>query len=152
MSVIFPNPDIQDLKLTLHESGLLHPPQPDTPKSLYLSNIDQILNYTIPTAFFFKHNPNFQGIDVVNRLRIALHKVLLTYDFMAGRLKLDPDSDRLQILCNAAGVGFIVASSDLTLAQLGNLVHPNPAFQQLAPQTLDNVDHQDQPLFILQVL
>ena len=58
----------------------------------------------------------------------------------------------LDMDCNSAGAGFVVAFSDFSLHQIGNLVHPNLGFRHLAIQTLDNVDSDNQPLFILQVL
>ncbi|XP_051151322.1 acyltransferase GLAUCE-like [Andrographis paniculata] len=151
-AILSPNPAVPDLKLTVHESTLVSPPPPSHPKSLFLSNIDQILNYSVPTAYFFPSNPDFPPQVIAQRLRTALQRLLLTYDFMAGRLKLNQElQGRLEIDCNAAGVGFVVASSELSLADLGDVVRPNPAFQHLAPETLDNIKDGDQPLFTLQV-
>ncbi|EYU34266.1 hypothetical protein MIMGU_mgv1a023386mg, partial [Erythranthe guttata] len=123
-------------------------------KSIFLSNIDQILNYDIPTAHFFKANPDFPPETVAERLRTALEKVLVPYDFMAGRLKLNRELGRLEIDCNAAGAGFVVAKSDVSLDEIGgeNLVCPNLGYRQLAVQRLDSLPPDvDQPLCVFQV-
>ncbi|KAI3471432.1 hypothetical protein Pfo_030796 [Paulownia fortunei] len=152
MASVLPIPAMQDLKVTLHESILVFPSQETQKKSLFLSNIDQILNYNIPTAHFFTANPDFPPETVAKRLKVALEKVLVPYDFMAGRFKLNQQSDRLDIDCNAAGAGFVVASSEYSLDDLGDFVHPNLGFRQLAVQILDNLGpDNDQPLCTFQV-
>ncbi|GFQ04539.1 omega-hydroxypalmitate o-feruloyl transferase [Phtheirospermum japonicum] len=149
MATISPNPAIQDLKVTFQESTLVFPPNKTDQNTLFLSNIDQILNYNIPTASFFPANKDYPPQVASQRLKSALQKVLVPYDFMAGRLKLNDEMGRLGIHCNAAGAGFVVAASEFSLDEIGDLVCPNLGFRQLAIQTLPDVD--DQPLFILQI-
>ncbi|KAL0452924.1 UNVERIFIED_CONTAM: Anthranilate N-benzoyltransferase protein 1 [Sesamum latifolium] len=155
MAFILPIPPMQDLKITFQESILVSPSKQtdDHNKSIFLSNIDQILNYNIPTVHFFKANPDFPPQVVAKRLKMALQRVLqVPYDFMAGRFKLNQQSGRLEIDCNSAGAGFVVASSEYSLDDLGDFVYPNLGFRQLAPQTLDNLGPEaDQPLCLLQV-
>ncbi|KAG8371816.1 hypothetical protein BUALT_Bualt12G0002500 [Buddleja alternifolia] len=155
MATISPNPTLQDLKITFQESTLVFPSQqtPDQKKSIFLSNIDQILNYNVPTVYFFPANKDFPPEIVSKRLKMALEKVLVTYDFMAGRLQLNQESGRLEIDCNAAGTGFVVASSEFSLDEIGDLVCPNLGFRQLAVQSLDNLSsvNGNQPLCIIQV-
>ncbi|KAK6149253.1 hypothetical protein DH2020_016778 [Rehmannia glutinosa] len=149
---ISPNPAMQDLKVTFQESTLVFPPSKTEKKSLFLSNIDQILNYNVPTLSFFPANKDYPPEVVAERLKLALEKVLVPYDYMAGRLKLNEESGRLEIDCNAAGAGFVVAASEFSLDEMGDLVCPNPGFRQLAIQTLPDAAHDDHPpLFILQV-
>lgn len=151
MAIIPPDAAMQDLKLTFHESALIFPLQPTQKRSFYLSNIDRMLNYNIPTVYFFAANPDYPPPLAAKKLKLAAQRVLVPYDYMAGRLKLDDDTGRLVIDCNAAGAGFVVASSDFSLDQIGDLVCPNLGFRHLAVQTLDNIDKDQQPLFILQV-
>ncbi|KAL3828436.1 hypothetical protein ACJIZ3_017238 [Penstemon smallii] len=153
MTTLSPIPSMQDLKIKFQLSTLVFPSQETEKKSLFLPNIDQILNYSIPTAHFFLPNKDFPPEFVGKRLKIALEKVLVPYDFMAGRLKLNYKSGCLEIDCNGAGVGFVLASSEFRLADIGEcLVHPNLGFQQLAVQKLDCLSPQvDQPLCIFQV-
>ncbi|KAK4424636.1 Anthranilate N-benzoyltransferase protein 1 [Sesamum alatum] len=143
---------MQDLKLTLRQSTLVSPPKQAENKSFFLSNVDQILNFDVPTVHFFKANPDFPLETVAKRLKMALERVLVPYDFMAGRLKLNQQSGRLEIDCNSAGVGFVVASSECSLDELGDFVYPNLGFRQLAVQTLDNLGPDvEQPLCVIQV-
>ncbi|KAG8367976.1 hypothetical protein BUALT_Bualt16G0128600 [Buddleja alternifolia] len=153
MATLSPNPAMQDLKITFQESALVFPSQETERKTLFLSNIDQFLNFDIPTIRFFSSNPGFPPEIVAKRLKMALEKVLVPYDFVAGRLKWNSESSRLEIDCNAAGAGFVVASSELSLDEIGDLACPNLGFQQLAVQRLNNLgpNYDDQPMCTLQV-
>ncbi|KAL0399862.1 UNVERIFIED_CONTAM: Shikimate O-hydroxycinnamoyltransferase [Sesamum radiatum] len=152
MAFILPTPPVQDLKLKLQKSTLVSPAKQTENKAFFLSNIDQILNFNVSTVHFFKANSDFPPETVAKRLKMALERVLVPYDFLAGRFKLNPQSDRLEIDCNSAGVGFVVASSECSLDDLGDFVCPNLGFRQLAVQTLDNLRPEvDQPLCVFQV-
>lgn len=154
MAVLSPSPAFNDLNITFHESSLVFPSQETEKRSVFLSNIDQILNYNIPTAYFFKPNPDFPFENVAKRFKMALERVLVHYDFMAGRLKLNSKTGRLEMDVNGAGAGFVVASSELTLDEMGsNLVYPNLGYRQLAMQKLENLASEvEQPLCFFQVL
>ncbi|KAL8463778.1 hypothetical protein ACS0TY_033649 [Phlomoides rotata] len=154
MAVISSNPSFENLKITFHESTLVFTSQETEKRSFFLSNIDQMVNYNVPTFYFFFTNPGYPPEQVSKRLKLVVQRVLVPYDFMAGRLKLNEESGCLEINCNAAGAGFVVASSEFSLDEIGDLVCPNVGFQQLAVQTLqDNLgpNKDDHPLFILQV-
>ncbi|KAL7134094.1 hypothetical protein ABFS83_11G004300 [Erythranthe nasuta] len=151
MAIISPDHSMQDLKITYQESKLVFPSQQTQKKSLFLSNIDQFLNFNIQTAHFFKANPHFPPETAAKRLKMALEKVLVPYDFMAGRLNWNHHSCRLEIDCNAAGAGFVVASSEFSLDELGDLLRPNIGFRQLAVEKLRNLDDDKQPLCVFQV-
>ncbi|KAL0339520.1 UNVERIFIED_CONTAM: Anthranilate N-benzoyltransferase protein 1 [Sesamum radiatum] len=157
MAFVLPIPPMQHLNITFQQSILVSPSNQtdnhDPNKSIFLSNIDQILNYNIPTVHFFKANPDFPPEIVAERLKMALQRLLQApYDFMAGRFKLNQQSGRLEIDCNSAGAGFVVASSEYSLDDLGDFVYPNLGFRQLALQTLDNLGPEvDQPLCVFQV-
>lgn len=99
---------------------------------MFLSNIDQVLNFTVETIHFFVANPEFSPEVVAEKLRSAVERVLVPYDFLAGRLRLEEKEGRLEIDCNAAGVEFKVAESELKLDEIGELEYPNIAFRQLA--------------------
>ncbi|XP_011078800.1 shikimate O-hydroxycinnamoyltransferase-like [Sesamum indicum] len=152
MAALSPNPAMQDLKLTFQLSTLVFPAQQtDDHKTLFLSNIDQSLNFNVQILYFFSPNPDFPPDTVVTRLKLAVEKVLVPYDFMAGRLKWNHHSARLDLHCNAAGAGFMAASSTFSLDEIGDLVCPNPGFRQLVVQTLNNLEDEDQPLCVFQV-
>ncbi|KAA8538804.1 hypothetical protein F0562_025496 [Nyssa sinensis] len=145
-----PPPVIQDLKVTLEDTSLVFPAQETQRKSMFLSNIDQVLNFNVQTVHFFKAHPDFPPEIVTQKLKNALCELLVPYDFLAGRLKLN-QGGRLEIESNAAGAGFVVASTEFSLNDIGDLVYPNPAFRQLTVQSLDSLGPDDQPLCILQV-
>ncbi|XP_057781317.1 acyltransferase GLAUCE-like [Salvia miltiorrhiza] len=153
MTSLSPIPSFDDLKITFQEYSLVSPSHEKTqPKSIFLSNIDQILDYNIPTAHFFKRNPDFPPQIVAEKLKIALRRVLVPYDFMAGRLELNPQTGRLEIDCNGAGAGFVVASSEISLDEMGDcLIHPNLGYRKLAVEKLENLAHDDKPLCVFQI-
>ncbi|KAJ0092234.1 hypothetical protein Patl1_25097 [Pistacia atlantica] len=64
--------------------------------------------------------------DIVERVKESVAEVLLVpYYFMAGRLHMNLETSRLEILCNNAGVLFVTAKSKLMLKDLGDLSVPN---------------------------
>ncbi|KAH7685050.1 omega-hydroxypalmitate O-feruloyl transferase protein [Dioscorea alata] len=145
---------VNDLKVTILSSTKLYPLEKQERRSMFLSNIDQVLNFNVHTVHFFKKNTKFSIKNVVEKLKLALEKLLVAYDFLAGRLTFNNAEGRLEIDCNAEGVRFIVGSSELTLEDLGELDYPNPAFKQLAAEQAfdDCVEEKlDQPLCVFQV-
>ncbi|KAL8460736.1 hypothetical protein ACS0TY_032301 [Phlomoides rotata] len=148
--IISPNPDLQDLKITIQESGLVFPSQKTQKRTFFLSNIDFFLNFTVGAVHFFHSNPHFPPENVSPCLKTALQKVLVAYDFMAGRLAPNHRLSRYEIDCNSAGAGFVVASSHYSIQDMGDLASPNLGFRQLVPQSLNN-DAADQPLCVFQV-
>ncbi|KAG8366013.1 hypothetical protein BUALT_Bualt17G0032000 [Buddleja alternifolia] len=146
-------PTIQDLKVKLHHSTLLFPTQKTQKKCCFLSNVDQNFNFYVATLHFFSANPNFPPETVAKRLKTAVEKVLVPYDFAAGTVQRNHQSGCLEIDCDAAGAGFVVASSEVSLDEIGDLVYPHQGYNQLAIQNLDNWEPNNdrQPLCIFQV-
>ncbi|KAE8009806.1 hypothetical protein FH972_006219 [Carpinus fangiana] len=143
---------LQDLKVSIHDSSLVFPNKEAERKSIFLSNIDQVLNFDVETVHFFPRNKDYPAERVAEKLKKTLAKVLVPYDFLAGRLKLNPETGRLEIECNGGGVGFVLGSSKCALDEIGDLVYPNPAFSQLICKTLDFLKPaDDHPLAIFQV-
>ncbi|PWA47939.1 HXXXD-type acyl-transferase family protein [Artemisia annua] len=142
---------IQDLKVIIHDTFTILPPEKTEPRSMFLSNIDQVLNFNVETVHFFVANPDFPPQLVAEKLKMALTKALVPYDFLAGRLRLNPDSKRFEFDCNGAGARFVVGSSEFELSEIGDLVYPNPGFRQLVQKSYDNVAMHDKPLCIIQL-
>ncbi|XP_065875267.1 acyltransferase GLAUCE [Euphorbia lathyris] len=138
---------LQDLKITVKEKCLIFPPKV-TKKSMFLSNIDQVLNFNVETLHFFQSNQDFPPHLVSMKLKKTLEKLLEPYDFLAGRLKMNLETGRFEIDCNGAGAVFVSGFSECRLEELGDLVYPNPAFGQLI---INNSDKEDSPLCIIQV-
>lgn len=118
---------------------------------MFLSNIDQVLAFDVDTIHYFASNPDFPLELVAQTLEDALGRLLEPYDFLAGRLKLNPQEGRLEIHCNGAGVDFAVASSELSLEEIGDLVLPNPALRQLIERKCERLEMEDKPLVRFQV-
>ncbi|KAK8969973.1 Rosmarinate synthase [Platanthera guangdongensis] len=124
-------PLLDDLKLRILRSSTLYPSEPTKRRLMFLSNIDQVLNFSVDTVHFFAAGEPEFGFEAVEEiLRSAVERLLVAYDFLAGRLRVE--EGRLVIDCNRAGVGFAVAESGLRIDELGELEYPNPIFRQLA--------------------
>ncbi|CAF2157513.1 unnamed protein product [Brassica napus] len=81
-------------------------------------------------------------------LRKALVRAMDVYEFLAGRIRLNPSSGSLDVDCNGAGAGFVVAKSEYTLEELGDLVYPNPSCAKLVTSELQSLPKDDQPFFL----
>jgi omega-hydroxypalmitate O-feruloyl transferase len=144
-------PLLQDMKVTIHKTSMVIPSKQTEKKSLFLSNIDKVLNFDVKTVHFFEANQDFPPQIVTEKLKEALEDVLVDYEFLAGRIKMNSKTNRLEIDCNTEGVGFVVASSEYKLDQLGNLAYPNQAFVQFVHKTKDFLKIGDIPLCVVQV-
>ncbi|ONK72459.1 uncharacterized protein A4U43_C04F19660 [Asparagus officinalis] len=103
----------QDLNVTRLSTATLRPSEPTERRYMFLSNIDQVLNFSVETVHFFNANAEHPIESVIATLRSAVERVLVPYDFLAGRLRLDESKGRLEIDCNAAGVTFVVAKCNI---------------------------------------
>ncbi|KAK1295267.1 Omega-hydroxypalmitate O-feruloyl transferase [Acorus calamus] len=117
---------------------------------MFLSNIDQLFNLDVETVHFFSAIESFPPSAVCDAIKQALQQLLVPYDFLAGRLKQHPEKGRLEVDCNGAGAGFVIASSEMTLEEIRDLTYPNPAFKNLVPtRSLKGLE--DWPLMAIQV-
>lgn len=126
---------LSDKDLVKEEPVFLSSSSNPTPiETIYLSNIDQAVTFPVETVFFFEVSPDKtpSTLNISEMVKKAVEEVLLVpYYFMAGRLKLNDETKRLELLCNNAGVMFVSATSRLTLKDLGNLSLPNTTFNHL---------------------
>eukprot|EP01018_Ginkgo_biloba_P018311 Gb_35737 [translate_table: standard] len=127
----------------------LLPSKPTPAGTLFLSNIDLTVLFPVETIYFFQPTTNTD--DVVDRLRDSLSDVLVPYHFMAGRLQFNAQDGRLELNCNRMGGLFAGASSDLTLAELGDVSAPNPSFRNLIVKLDEMKELCDTPLLTMQV-
>ncbi|KAK1319126.1 Omega-hydroxypalmitate O-feruloyl transferase [Acorus calamus] len=141
----------KDLKITIKSSSLVHPPPLTLERrSMFLSNIDQLFNLDAETVHFFSAIESFPHIAVCDAIKQALQQLLIPYDFLAGRLRPDPVKGWIEVDCNGAGAGFVIASSEMTLEEIGDLTYPNPAFKNFVPtRSLKGLE--DWPLMAIQV-
>nr|KYP34759.1 Anthranilate N-benzoyltransferase protein 1 [Cajanus cajan] len=139
------------MKVTIHETSMVFPSKETHQKSLFLSNIDKVLNLDVETVHFFAANKDFSPQKVAEMFKNALEDSLVVYDFLGGRLKLNSKTNRLEIDCNAEGAGFVVASCEYKLSEIGDLVYPNPAFAKFVHKSKDFLKPGDQPLCVAQL-
>ncbi|KAG9447103.1 hypothetical protein H6P81_013231 [Aristolochia fimbriata] len=147
-------PPLKDLRVHHLATTTVVPSEPTEPRSMFLSNIDQVLNFDVQTVHFFVAREGYPPEAVAEKLEAAVGRLLVPYDFLAGRARVNPEDGRFEIDCNGAGVGFTRAASDLSLDEVGDLVYPNPAFRQLVvvqPEAVSLEYLEKRPLFRIQV-
>ncbi|XP_014517641.1 fatty alcohol:caffeoyl-CoA acyltransferase isoform X1 [Vigna radiata var. radiata] len=144
-------PLLEDLKVTIHNSSMIFPSKEIEKKSLFLSNIDKVLTFDVETVHFFGANKDFPPHVVTEMLKNALEDALVVYDFLSGRLKVHPETKRLEMDSTPEGAGFVVASSEYKLDQLGDLDYPNTAFAQLVHKNKNFLKEGDDPLCVTQI-
>lgn len=133
---------------------LVSPQNPNPVETIYLSNIDQQLAFPVETLFFFKENKdaNNKTLDIADTVKKAFsEKLLVPYYFLAGRINFNLLQQRLELVCNNAGILFVGASSDLRLDELGDLSAPNPSFRDLIFELEGFHSLADTPVFTAQV-
>lgn len=144
-------PAITHLPVKRFGPELVKPAGPTEAAPQYLSNIDQVLAFSVETVYFYAANLEKCSSNVARTLREALGKVLVAYPFLAGRLKLCEADKRLEVDCNRAGAQFEEAETELSIADLGDVTVPNPAFHSLVPQAWGAARITDVPLIMVQV-
>ncbi|KAK1319124.1 hypothetical protein QJS10_CPB04g01715 [Acorus calamus] len=140
----------KDLKITIKSTSLVHPPPLtlERRRYMFLSNIDQLFNFDMKTLHFFSAVESFPPSVICDVIEQALQQLLVPYDFLAGRLSPDPVKGRLVVDCNGVGAGFVIALSEMTLKEIGELTYPSPAFKDLVP-TRSVKGLEDWPLIVI---
>ncbi|CAN0920245.1 Acyltransferase GLAUCE [Linum grandiflorum] len=151
---------VDDLRVEIKDVCYVYPLEKTETSSMFMSNIDRVLNFNVRTIHFFAANQDFSPRVVTQMLKEALGKVLVPYNFLAGRMSTNSETGRLEFNCNGKGVGFIAAESGCSVDEIGDLTCHNPVFGQLITQTLHKQHHpsldntaeaDDYPLAIFQV-
>eukprot|EP01018_Ginkgo_biloba_P029219 Gb_07696 [translate_table: standard] len=142
---------VSDLQMKVEKPSIVYPAEATERRSLFLSNMDQVLIFTVESVNFFGMNPQKSFEDAVCTIKRALSRLLISYDFMAGRLKLNPEQGRFEIDCNGSGALFAEAYSELSITDLQDIAYPNPALKQLVLQEHETSTVEDTPLCSLQV-
>ncbi|KAL2654265.1 hypothetical protein R1flu_022393 [Riccia fluitans] len=146
------SPEHEQLKLEQVGGVEIIVPAGDTPNErLFLSNTDQVLVIPVETVYFYPANPARPADGLVQTLKDALAKVLVTYHIMAGRLAMNEEDQRLEIDCNRKGAEFTHYESALSLSDLGDVTMPNPAFRALVPTKFNATVVYELPLLAIQV-
>lgn len=128
-------------------------PTPTPPgQSLYLSNLDDVIGARVftPTVYFFASDDKR---PVMKTLRDALASVLVPYYPLSGRLR-ETNNGKLEVFFEQdQGALMVEAHSEMSLADLGDLKVPNPAWIPLIFRFPDEEPYKvlDMPLLIAQV-
>ncbi|CAI0416064.1 unnamed protein product [Linum tenue] len=104
------NPSVQ-----VREATVIKPAAPTPSHVLPLSALDSqlFLRFTVEYLFAFKPPPHHQNVDVADRIKSALSKILVPYYPLAGRVRPRPDGGPgLEVVCRAQGGLFVEAVSD----------------------------------------
>lgn len=128
------------------ESGMVVPGEQTPEGSIWLSNLDLLVIRAHTPVVYFYHPGGDSGFFSVQLLKAALAKALVPFYPLAGRLGFDSDG-RLEIKCTGEGVLFVVARSDSTLEELGELA-PSAEMNKLF---VPNVESDEPPLCMFQV-
>lgn len=143
--------------IELVEKVVIAPEKPTPHKRMFLSNIDlSLVVYQDSASFFDPPSTQMNFNEICNKLYNALGKMLVQYDFMAGRLvpSLD-ETNRFEIDCNGDGMVVVAARTDRKLSEFGVISAPNPELRELVVFLQDEDDQEtdlkDKPLASLQV-
>ncbi|WCJ38031.1 HXXXD-type acyl-transferase family protein [Euphorbia peplus] len=141
------------MEVKLNQKLMIQPEKANEPRRILLSNIDLILVVYQESINFF--NPPFNNmtfLEACSNLCFSLSRLLVPYDFFAGRLVQD-DNQRFD--CNGAGVVFAAATTETRLSQLGQLLEPKPEYMKLICFLCDEqtkVNLKDKPLLHVQLM
>ncbi|PIA45900.1 hypothetical protein AQUCO_01600270v1 [Aquilegia coerulea] len=134
--------------VTVEDSTIVQPFEETPRQTLWISNVDQLFRFHMPTVYIFKPDGSSNFFDA-DLLRGALSKVLVPFYPVAGRLKKDKNG-RLEIECNGEGALFVEAYTESNLADLGDF-EPSMELMKLIPSLGKGQDIFSSPLMLLQV-
>ncbi|KAJ7522103.1 hypothetical protein O6H91_19G083900 [Diphasiastrum complanatum] len=139
------------LNIRLVSETMVRPAADTKEGTLFLTNIDHLLMFYAQTIYVYPHVSEAESKDVIEILRNALAKVLVPFNFMAGRLRMNDDEERLEVHCNRAGVLFSHAETEIIIADMGTLDFLNPLLPRLTADLQLTDQLSDCPLMILKV-
>ncbi|CAI9100266.1 OLC1v1037230C1 [Oldenlandia corymbosa var. corymbosa] len=123
---------------------------------LYLSNLDDMIGVRVftPTVFFYRSPGPFPGQNsFVSVLRDALASVLVPYYPFSGRIR-EAKNGKLEVFFGPdQGALLVEAHTDTSIADLGDVTVPNPAWSALIYKFPDEDQYQviNMPLIIAQL-
>ena len=138
---------------------MIQPEMPTPRRRIFLSNIDlTLVAYQESVSFFDPPTNQMSFSEACRRKSSRISRLLLTYDYMAGRLEplLEASSWWLEIDYNSMGFVLSTTTTKTRLSQLGELAVPKPQFRQLVAffheENEDELKLKDKPLGLFQVL
>ncbi|CAL9010980.1 unnamed protein product, partial [Prunus brigantina] len=141
----------EKVMVSIRESTMVRPAEESTPwGSLWLSNSDLAFPpFHTSSVYFYRSSGEHNFFDK-GVLKQALGKALVPFYPMAGRFKLNDQNGRVEIVCNAEGVVFVVAESSSAVDDFGDFA-PTPDFLTLIPTTDYSGGISSYPILVLQV-
>ncbi|OVA06855.1 Transferase [Macleaya cordata] len=144
---------MEDVKLI--EKLVVVAETPTIRRRLFLSNIDlTLVTYLETVSFIEKTSNDIDFTDICRSLYRALSRLLVSYDFLAGRAD-QGENERFEIDCNGAGIVVVAATTSSELSQLGELRGPKPEFKKLVSFLHDeewtDLELKEKPLLLLQL-
>ncbi|KAF9616800.1 hypothetical protein IFM89_032621 [Coptis chinensis] len=134
------------------ESSLVVPSAKTPKHKLWVSNLDLLAPRTHTTSVYF-YRPNLKNgssnFVCVESLKASLAKVLVTFYPFAGRLGVNEETGRVEIVCNGEGALFLKAEANLTIDEFGDFT-PSMKTRKLLVPTVDT-STSSCPLLLLQV-
>ncbi|GAV82070.1 Transferase domain-containing protein [Cephalotus follicularis] len=123
--------------------------------SLYLSKLDEVIGARVftPTVYFYQPENSNNRRPIMKTLLDALAIVLIPYYPLSGRLR-ETENGKLEVFFGPEqGALMVEAHSEMTLAELGDLTVPNPAWSPLIYRfpTEETYKVLEMPLVIAQV-
>lgn len=118
----------------LVEKVIIKPNKPSQRRTIFFVK-HRLNSCRVPrlVSFFDPPNNKMSFLEAYHSLCCALSTLLVTYDFLAGKLvQRLKDSNHLEIDCNDAGVIVAAATMDTKLSELGELLAPKSDFREFA--------------------
>ncbi|KAL6011285.1 hypothetical protein ACLOJK_001730 [Asimina triloba] len=149
-------------EVTLVEKVVVTPATatPTTPRRrLFLSNVDLTLVAYLESVTFFEPSLTTLSLsDAFSNLCHALSRLLVPYNFVAGRLQYSADDEesggrrRLEIDCNDKGAVVVAATTNSEMGLLGHLRAPKPTYVELVKLVREEDEQElcDKPLMSFQ--
>ncbi|KAL9239635.1 hypothetical protein vseg_013938 [Gypsophila vaccaria] len=145
------------MSIQVNKSTIVFPAEPTPRHSLWLSCLDMMQrppeSHT-RVLFIYHQNNNVETNSFfdVEIMKNALSRVLVPYYPLAGRLKRNEITNRLEVDCNDEGVLFIEADTGYSLDDLGDGFNPNNNLRRELIPTCDySKGISSFPLLIVQI-
>ncbi|KAH9304979.1 hypothetical protein KI387_009383 [Taxus chinensis] len=119
--------------------------------TLGLSNLDRKCPMLMYTVFFYRPGGDLNLGSVFENLKAALEKTLTVWYPAAGRLKINENDGKLDLVCNDAGAIMAQAFTDFKFSELGDLSQYNPFYEKLVYKPVFDPSFSQMPLIVAQL-
>ncbi|KAK1323384.1 Rosmarinate synthase [Acorus calamus] len=122
---------------------------------LSLSNLDRQCPVLMYLIYFYKPppQPDMSVGSLFESLKVGLEEILSVWYPASGRLCLNPNSGKLDLLCNNGGAVLVEAVTDAKISDLGDLSQYKRFYEELVykPELHGMQSLSDMPLVVSQV-